>query len=97
MPLTADAIKAQARAIGFDVCGIAPAADLPELPFLQTWLQRGFAGEMAYMARTAARRADARHVLPSARTVIALGTVYNTDRPYSTECADPPRGPCVAL
>ena len=89
MPLTADAIKAQARAIGFDVCGIAPAADLPELPFLQTWLQRGFAGEMAYMARTAARRADVRRVLPSARTVIALGTVYNTDRPYSTECADP--------
>ena len=41
------------------------------------------------MVRTAARRADARHVLPSARTVIALGTVYNTDRPYSTECADP--------
>ena len=89
MPLTADAIKAQARAIGFDVCGIAPAADFPELPFLQTWLQRGFAGEMAYMARTAARRADVRRVLPSARTVIALGTVYNTDRPYSTECADP--------
>jgi epoxyqueuosine reductase len=28
-------------------------------------------------------------VLPSARTVIATATVYNTDRPYSTELRDP--------
>ncbi len=26
--------------------------------------------------------------MPTARTVIATATVYNTDRPYSTECAD---------
>ena len=41
------------------------------------------------MARTAERRNDVRNVLPSARSVIALGTVYNVDRPYSTENADP--------
>jgi hypothetical protein len=44
---------------------------------------------MQYLARTADRRADVRQVLPSARSVVALGTVYNTDRPYSTERADP--------
>jgi epoxyqueuosine reductase len=32
-----------------------------------------------------------RHVVPSARTVIMTATVYNTDRPYSTECDDPGR------
>ena len=36
-------------------------------------------------------RADVRHVLPSARTVIVTATNYNTDRPYSTECTDPTR------
>jgi epoxyqueuosine reductase len=46
---------------------------------------------MAYIARSADRRADVRNVLPSARTVIVTATVYNTDRPYSTECADPTR------
>ena len=46
---------------------------------------------MAYLHRTAERRADVRHVVPSARTVIVTATVYNTDRPYSTECADPGR------
>ena len=43
---------------------------------------------MAYLQRSAERRADVRRVLPSARTVIVTGTLYNTDRPYSTECAD---------
>ena len=39
--------------------------------------------------RSAERRADVRRVLPSARSVIVVAAVYNTDRPYSTECADP--------
>jgi epoxyqueuosine reductase len=86
--MTSSDIKAQARALGFDACGIAPAADHPELQFYREWLDRGYAGEMAYLHRTAERRADVRQVLPSARTVIVTATVYNTDRPYSTECAD---------
>jgi epoxyqueuosine reductase len=84
-------IKAKAREFGFDLCGIAPAADHPELAFYREWLERGYAGEMAYLHRTAWRRADVRHVVPSAQTVIVTGTLYNTDRPYSTEVADPAR------
>ena len=87
--LTADAVKQRAREIGFDLCGVAPPAAASELEFLREWLDRGYAGEMQYMARTAARRADARAVLPSARSVVMLGVVYNTDRPYSIERADP--------
>ena len=86
------AIKARARELGFDLCGIAAARTLPELAFFRQWLARGYAGEMHYLARTADRRDDVRRVLPSARSVIALATVYNVDRPYSTETADPERG-----
>jgi epoxyqueuosine reductase len=86
--LTASGIKARARALGFDLCGIAPAADHPELGFLREWLERGYGGTMTYLHRSATRRADVRHVVPSAQTVIVTGTLYNTDRPYSTECAD---------
>jgi epoxyqueuosine reductase len=89
--MTSAEIKAHARTLGFDACGIAPAADHPELHFYREWLDRGYAGEMAYLHRTAERRVDVRHVLPSARTVIMTATVYNTDRPYSTECRDPER------
>ncbi len=81
-------VKSKARALGFDAVGIAPAAAHPELRFLREWLDRGYGGTMTWLHRTAARRADVRNVLPSARTVIVLATNYNTDRPYSTECAD---------
>jgi epoxyqueuosine reductase len=89
--LRASDIKTKASELGFDACGIAPAAAHPELRFFREWLDRGYAGEMAYLHRTAERRADVRNVVPSARTVIVTATVYNTDRPYSTECADPNR------
>ena len=87
--LTSRAVKAKAHELGFDLCGVAPAVDLPELAFLQEWLARGYAGAMGYLERSAARRTDVRRVLPSAQTVIVTGTNYNTDRPYSTERADP--------
>jgi epoxyqueuosine reductase len=86
--LTSSAIKAKAHEIGFDLCGIAPAASFPELAFLREWLNRGYAGEMAYMARSADRRADVRAVLPGARSVIVTGTLYNTVPPYSSPPAD---------
>jgi epoxyqueuosine reductase len=85
MSLTSAAIKARALSIGFDVCGVAPAAAFSELRFLSDWLEHGYAGEMRYLERGAERRADVRNVLPSARSVIVAGMVYNTDRPYSTE------------
>ena len=86
--LTAAAIKEQARTLGFDLAGVAPAAALPELDRLATWLERGYAGEMTYLHRSAETRRDIRHFLPSARSVIVTGTVYYTEptdkRPDST-------------
>ena len=78
--LTAGRIKAKARALGFDLCGIAPADNFPELAYLAEWLARGYAGDMAYMSRSAERRADVRNVVPGARSVIATGTIYNTEQ-----------------
>ena len=86
--MTSAEIKARAAELGFDVCGIAPVGSFQELGFFRTWLDRGYAGEMAYLARSADRRADVRAVMPSARSVVCLATVYNTDRPYSTEVAN---------
>jgi epoxyqueuosine reductase len=83
--LTAAAIKAKAAALGFDLCGIAPVDSFPELSVLDEWLAKGFAGDMAWMARTREKRADVRHVVTGARSVIVTGTLYNTDRPYSSD------------
>jgi epoxyqueuosine reductase len=74
--LTAAAIKQRAKALGFDLCGIAAAAAHPELGRLREWLDRGYAGEMVYMHKSAEARADIRRFLPSARSVIVTGTNY---------------------
>ena len=76
--LTSSAIKAHARTLGFDVCGIAPATALPELARLHDWLARGHHGEMSYLARTADVRTDIQRFLPGARSVIVTGTNYWT-------------------
>jgi epoxyqueuosine reductase len=89
LKLTSAAVKQKASALGFDLCGVAPAASFPELSRLPEWIADGHAGEMAWIRHTAERRADARNVVPGARSVIVTGTIYNVDRPYSTEVADP--------
>ncbi len=76
--LTSASIKPQVLALGFDVCGVAPATALPELAFLPEWLARGYAGDMIYLHKSAETRSDIRHFLPSARSVIVTGAVYNT-------------------
>ena len=88
MIITAAEIKARALEIGFDLCGIAPAAEFPELGRLREWIAHGHAGEMSYLGRTADRRADVRGVLPSARSVIVAAVNYNVNRPRSTEFVD---------
>jgi epoxyqueuosine reductase len=83
--VTNSSVKAQAATLGFDLCGIAPVDDFQELAFLDEWLNRGYAGEMAWITRTAERRRDVRAVMPQAQSVIVTGTLYNTDRPYSID------------
>lgn len=84
--LSVDAIKARARELGFDLCGIAPAAELPELSRLRAWLDRGYAGEMVYLEKSADTRADIRRFLPTARSVVVTGTVYYaSNEPAATE------------
>ena len=85
MPLTSAAVKQKATELGFDLCGIAPVDSFPELAFLREWLDRGYAATMGWMARSVDRRADAREVVPGARSVIVTGTLYNVDRPYSRD------------
>jgi epoxyqueuosine reductase len=74
--ITSGAIRDRARTLGFDLCGVAPAAALPELTRLREWLDQGRAGEMIYLHKSADTRGDIRRFLPAARSVIVTGTVY---------------------
>ena len=77
----------QARAIGFDLCGVAPVHGdenhLRELQHLPEWLNRGHAGEMNYLHDP--RRADPALAMDGARSLIVVALNYNSARPYSTD------------
>jgi epoxyqueuosine reductase len=69
-------IKAQAQSLGFELVGIAPATPADGFDRLAAWLDRGFAGEMAYMQR---HREACRHpqsILPQVRSVVMVGMNY---------------------
>jgi len=74
-----------ARALGFDLCGVAPAEDFPELSRLPEWLNTGRAGEMHYLADP--RRNSPAAAMPGVRSIIVCALNYNTDHPHSTEFA----------
>ncbi len=76
--LTSAAIKAHARRLGFDLCGVAPAIGMPELWRIHDWVARGFHGEMRYLDRSADVRADVTRFLPGARSVVMTATNYFT-------------------
>ena len=76
-------IKQRALEIGFDLAGVAPLAAWKDLEFCRRWVERGFGGEMRYLANP--KRDDPRSILPSAQSVVCLGLIYNAPLPYSEE------------
>jgi epoxyqueuosine reductase len=76
-------VKRMALAAGFDLVGIAPAVPPLAIGHLADWLERGYAGEMAYLTRQAQLRSDLRHSFPWARTVVCVGLQYDTGHSYS--------------
>ncbi len=69
-------LKGQARALGFELAGIAPAAPADGFDRLRDWLDRGFDGEMDYMRRHAEARRHPASVLPEVRSVVMVGMSY---------------------
>jgi epoxyqueuosine reductase len=89
-------VKRSASEAGFDLAGIAPAADSRELQSFPEWIAAGHAGEMKYMEsrdeQGSLKRASLSRVAPWARSVVVCAINYNTNHPYSTEINDPTRG-----
>jgi len=82
-------VKELARGCGFHLVGITGAQPAAEADYYAQWLAQGYGGGMAYLyGRRAEMRGDVRALLPSARSVISLGLLYNTAHPYSTHWED---------
>ena len=71
------AVKAHARAEGFDEVAVGPAGPPDHGAALLDWLAAGHAGTMAYIGRRAAERLDPTRVLPGARSVVTVALNYH--------------------
>lgn len=65
-----------ARAVGFDLIGIAPAVPSQRAEHYRDWLAAGHAGTMRYLHENVPVRADPRHLLPGARAIICAAMNY---------------------
>ena len=79
--LTRD-LKSEARRLGFDLVGVAPAISPAGFPSFLDWLHRGYDGEMTYLRRRQDAYEHPRGVLHNVQSVVMLAMNYRT--------ADPP-------
>jgi epoxyqueuosine reductase len=82
-----ETVKSIARECGFELAGVARAEPSQDFERYESWVGQGMAGEMSYLTdRRGELRRDPRSLLPSARSVICVGKLYNTH----PEIKDPP-------
>ncbi len=85
-------IKAEAKRLGFDFCGISKAGFLEEeAPRLEAWLNKGMQGQMHYMSNHFDKRLDPRLLVDGAKSVISLLLNY-----YPAEKQEDPEAPKIS-
>jgi epoxyqueuosine reductase len=90
--LTGGEVRALARECGFELAGVASAGPAEDMARYRQWVEAGNAGEMRYLTgRRAALREDPRHLLPSARSIICVGRLYQTPWPHTAKFRDEDR------
>lgn len=75
----ADAVKAEARRLGFDLVGITEVSPSLFAEPYSEWIAQGFHGEMDYLARNLERRLNPELLLQNARSLIVVGMNYYAD------------------
>jgi epoxyqueuosine reductase len=70
------AIRRDLLALGFDRVGFAAAGSAPDHERYAAWLDRGFAGSMAYLAKHRELKRHTESLLPTARSLILVSLNY---------------------
>lgn len=72
-------IKTKALELGFDIVGITNAKqiDSEQIEKFESWLESGFAGQMAYMHNNFDKRTNPSQLFDNAQSIIIVGLNYN--------------------
>lgn len=83
-----DIISSCYRSLGFGAFGVVDYVRLSDsLGHLREWVDRGFHGELEYMARSLDRRDDVRCLMPSTESVVVLLKPYKPSVDQSPDAA----------
>jgi epoxyqueuosine reductase len=74
-------LKAQAYGLGFDLVGITSLGAMETADAFDSWIGKGYAGEMDYLPRGAAKRRDSRLPVASATSAVVVGLSYGGREP----------------
>lgn len=86
----AQILKAEAKKLGFDFCGISKAEFLEEeAPRLENWLKRNYHGKMGYMENHFDKRLDPTKLVEGAKSVVSL--LYNYHNPQKAKDSTAPK------
>ncbi|HET7458565.1 MAG TPA: tRNA epoxyqueuosine(34) reductase QueG, partial [Gemmatimonadaceae bacterium] len=80
LPLEA-ALKAEAYALGFDLCGIARLGPAETAGAFDAWVDAGYAGEMHYLPKWRDKRADTRLPFPGVTSAVVVAMSYGGKEP----------------
>ena len=85
-------IKSKAKELGLDLCGIVKAEFLAdEKENFLSWLDKGFHGEMGYMANNIEKRLDPRLLVENTKSIVVVGLNY-----FPKEQQTDPNAPVIA-
>ncbi|MGI9141071.1 MAG: QueG-associated DUF1730 domain-containing protein, partial [Gemmatimonadaceae bacterium] len=76
-----ESLKSRARELGFDLVGITRLGPAETAPMFDDWLSRGYFGDMGYLERGAAKRADPRTVYENVSSAIVVAMNYGGTAP----------------
>jgi epoxyqueuosine reductase len=88
-----DRLKSAAHGLGFELAGIARATEADGFDRYCDWLDRGYAGEMAYLQQQAEARRHPKSVLEDVRSVVMLGMTYDGSTDGFPKVAQYAQGP----
>lgn len=74
-------LKDEARVLGFDAIGIAPAVAPPGYEAYRNWLTKGHAAGMGYLTKEPQTRSHPKHVLDGVRSIVVVSISYNFPEP----------------
>lgn len=94
MTFSADALKQQAKKLGFNLVGITRAEPSPTLSAYRQWIEQGMHGKMGYLARDdrLIRRENLNHIVEGVQSIVMVGLDYRSVLVPDAILNEPTRG-----